>query len=97
MNFIKPTSNLQSNFAEILKAEREVAPPGFSEENDCETVAVGDYENTAISDIKDFDDIRFENEIYSKLQEAVQEAAGTNKKFTYDDVLQAAKRAAESQ
>lgn len=85
MNIIRPVSDLRNHFAEISKIVHETGQPIFLTKNG--------YGDMVVLSMEAFENLRFESEIYFKLQEAEREAEHTDKRFSSKDVLKAMKNA----
>lgn len=85
MNIIRPVSDLRNHFAEISKIVHETGEPVFLTKNG--------YGDMVVLSMEAFENLRFESEIYFKLQEAEREAEHTDKRFSSKDVLKAMKNA----
>ena len=85
MKMIRPVSDLRNHFAEISKIVHETSQPVFLTKNG--------YGDMVVMSIEAFNELRFESEIYSKLQEAEKEAELTEKRYSSKDVLMAMREA----
>jgi len=83
MNMIRPVSDLRNHFAEISRTVHETAQPVFLTKNG--------YGDMVVLSIEAFQNMQFESEIYSKLQEAEREASLTNRRYSSNEVLKAMK------
>lgn len=81
MNITRPVSDLQNDFDGISKAVHETAQPVFLIKN-------GHYDMVVMS-MEAFENLQFESEVYSKLQEAERETKMTNKRYSSKEVLKA--------
>ena len=87
MNMIRPVSDLRNNFTEISKIVHETKQPVFLTKN-----GFGDM---VVLSMEAYENLQFESEIYSKLQEAEREAEYTKTRFSYKDVWKAMREALE--
>lgn len=87
MNMIRPVSDLRNNFAEISKIVHETKQPVFLTKN-----GFGDM---VVLSMEAYENLQFESEIYSKLQEAEREAEYTKTRFSSKDVWKAMREALE--
>ena len=85
MKIIRPVSDLRNHFAEISKIVHETSQPVFLTKNG--------YGDMVVMSIEAFNELRFESEIYSKLQEAEKEAELTEKRYSSKDILMAMQEA----
>ena len=89
MNMIRPVSDLRNHFAEISKTVHETAQPVFLTKNG--------YGDMVLLSMEAFESLRFESEIYFKLQAAEREAESTNKRYSSKEVLKAVREAIGNQ
>ena len=89
MNMIRPVSDLRNNFAEISKVVHETAQPVFLTKNG--------YGDMVLLSMEAFENLRFESEIYFRLQAAEREAEATNKRYSSKEVLKAMREAIGNQ
>lgn len=80
MNTIRPVSDLRNNFADISKIVHQSQQPVFLTKNG--------YGDTVVMSMETFEDMKFESDIYSKLQEAEKQASLTGKRFSSKDVFE---------
>lgn len=85
MKMIRPVSDLRNHFAEISKIVHETSQPVFLTKNG--------YGDMVVMSIEAFNELRFESEIYSKLQAAEKEAELTEKRYSSKNVLMAMREA----
>ncbi len=85
MNTIRPVSDLRNNFAEISKTVHETGQPVFLTKN-----GFGDM---VVLSMEAYENLQFESEVYTKLQEAEREAQLTNTRYSSKDVLKAMREA----
>ena len=83
MNMIRPVSDLRNNFADISRTVHETAQPVFLTKNG--------YGDMVVLSMEAFENLRFESEVYFKLQEAEREAEMTEQRYSSKDVLKAMK------
>ena len=81
MNTIRPVSDLRNNFAEISKTVHETGQPVFLTKN-----GFGDM---VVLSMEAYENLQFESEVYTKLQEAEREAALTDTRYSSKDILKA--------
>ena len=89
MKMIRPVSDLRNHFAEISKIVHETSQPVFLTKNG--------YGDMVVMSIEAFNELQFESEIYSKLQEAEKEAELTEKRYSSKDVLMTMREAIEGE
>lgn len=82
---IRPVSDLRNNFADISKTVHETAKPVFLTKNG--------YADMVVLSMEAYENLQFESEVYTKLQEAERQAALTNKRYSSKDVLKAMREA----
>ena len=80
---IRPISDLRNNFADISKTVHETNQPVILTKNG--------YGDMVVLSVEAFENLQFESEVFSKLQEAEREAEETNLRFSSKDVLNAMK------
>lgn len=80
MNTIRPVSDLRNNFADISKIVHQSQQPVFLTKNG--------YGDMVVMSMETFEDMKFESDIYSKLQEAEEQASLTGKRFSSKDVFE---------
>lgn len=80
MNTIRPVSDLRNNFADISKIVHQSQQPVFLTKNG--------YGDMVVMSMETFEDMKFENDIYSKLQEAEKQASLTGTRFSSKDVFE---------
>lgn len=85
MNTIRPVSDLRNNFAEISKTVHETGQPVFLTKN-----GFGDM---VVLSMEAYENLQFESEVYTKLQEAEREAALTDTRYSSKDILKAMQEA----
>ena len=73
MNTIRPVSDLRNNFADISKIVHQSQQPVFLTKNG--------YGDMVVMSMETFEDMKFESDIYSKLQEDEKQAFLTGKRF----------------
>jgi prevent-host-death family protein len=88
LDTIRPVSDLRNNFAEISKIVHETSRPVFLTKN-----GFGDM---VVLSMDAFENLQFNSEVYTKLQEAEKEADLTGKRFSSKDVLKAVQEAVTS-
>ena len=81
MKMIRPVSDLRNNFADISKTVHETAQPVFLTKNG--------YGDMVVLSMEAFENLQFDSEIYTKLQEAEREAELTDQRYSSKDVLKA--------
>ena len=89
MNNIRPVSDLRNHFSDISKTVHETKKPVFLTKNG--------YGDMVVMSIEAYEDMQFDNEVFSKLLEAEQEAARTDKRYTSEEVAAAMKAAAQGE
>jgi len=89
MSLIRPVSDLRNNFAEISKIVHETEQPVFLTKNG--------YGDMVVLSMKAYENMQFESEIYTKLKEAEQEAALTDKRYSSKEVLKALRNTIEGE
>lgn len=82
---IRPVSDLRNNFADISKTVHETAKPVFLTKNG--------YADMVVLSMEAYENLQFESEVYTKLQEAERQAALTDKRYSSKDVLKAMREA----
>ena len=80
MNTIRPVSDLRNNFADISKIVHQSQQPVFLTKNG--------YGDMVVMSMETFEDMKFESDIYSKLQEAEKQAFLTGQRFSSKDVFE---------
>lgn len=85
MNTIRPVSDLRNNFAEISKTVHETGQPVFLTKN-----GFGDM---VVLSMEAYENLQFESEVYTKLQEAEREAELTDTRYSSKDILKAMREA----
>ena len=80
MNTIRPVSDLRNNFADISKIVHQSQQPVFLTKNG--------YGDMVVMSMETFEDMKFESDIYSKLQEAEKQAFLIGKRFSSKDVFE---------
>ena len=80
MKTIRPVSDLRNNFADISKIVHQSQQPVFLTKNG--------YGDMVVMSMETFEDMKFESDIYSKLQEAEKQAFLTGKRFSSKDVFE---------
>lgn len=84
-NMIRPISDLRNHFADISKILHTTGKPMIFTKNG--------YGDMVCMSMDAYESLCFENEIYTKLQEAEREAELTNQTFSSKEVLSAVQRA----
>ncbi len=79
MEKIRPVSDLRNNFSEISKIVHETAEPVFLTKNG--------YGDMVVLSMEAFENLKFDSEVYLKLQAAEKEATLTDKRYSSKDVL----------
>ena len=82
---IRPVSDLRNNFADISKTVHETAKPVFLTKNG--------YADMVVLSMEAYENLQFESEVYTKLQEAERQAALTDKRYSSKEVLKAMREA----
>lgn len=85
MKLIRPVSDLRNNFADISKTVHETAQPVFLTKNG--------YGDMVVMSMETFESLKFESEVYFKLQAAEREAELTDKRYSSKEILQAMRAA----
>lgn len=85
MNTIRPVSDLRNNFAEISKTVHETGQPVFLTKN-----GFGDM---VVLSMEAYENLQFESEVYTKLQEAEREAELTDTRYSSKDILKSMREA----
>ena len=83
--FIRPISDLRNKFADISKTVHETNQPVILTKNG--------YGDMVVLSVEAYENLQFESKVYSKLQEAEQEAEQTNIRYSSKDVLNAMREA----
>ena len=82
---IRPVSDLRNNFADISRTVHETAKPVFLTQNG--------YGDMVVMSMEAYESLRFESEVYAKLQAAEREAELSSERYSSKDVLKAMKDA----
>ena len=82
---IRPVSDLRNNFADISRTVHETAKPVFLTKNG--------YGDMVVMSMEAYEGLRFESEVYAKLQAAEREAELSSERYSSKDVLKAMKDA----
>ena len=85
MNTIRPVSDLRNNFTDISRTVHETSQPVFLTKNG--------YGDMVVMSMEAFESLQFESDVYSKLREAEQEAAFSDKRYSSKEVLRAMRSA----
>ena len=78
---IRPVSDLRNNFADISRTVHETAKPVFLTKN-----GSGDM---VVMSMEAYEGLRFESEVYAKLQAAEREAELTDARYSPKEVFEA--------
>ena len=78
---IRPVSDLRNNFADISRAVHETAKPVFLTKNG--------YGDMVVMSMEAYESMRFESEVYAKLQAAEREAELTDARYSPKEVFEA--------
>ena len=78
---IRPVSDLRNNFADISRTVHETAKPVFLTKNG--------YGDMVVMSMEAYEGLRFESEVYSKLQAAEREAELTDARYSPKEVFEA--------
>ena len=78
---IRPVSDLRNNFADISRAVHETAKPVFLTKNG--------YGDMVVMSMEAYEGLRFESEVYAKLQAAEREAELTDARYSPKEVFEA--------
>ncbi len=92
MPTIRPVSDLRNSFAEITREVQASKEPVFLTKNGVGSIVVMSMEA--------YEEGLYESRVYGKLLEAQEEAAGTSKRYSHDEVMEGAEvllRALEEQ
>ena len=78
---IRPVSDLRNNFADISRTVHETAKPVFLTKNG--------YGDMVVMSMEAYEGLRFESEVYAKLQAAEREAELTDARYSPKEVFEA--------
>ena len=78
---IRPVSDLRNNFADISRTVHETAKPVFLTKNG--------YGDMVVMSMEAYESLRFESEVYAKLQAAEREAELTDARYSPKEVFEA--------
>ena len=78
---IRPVSDLRNNFADISRTVHETAKPVFLTKNG--------YGDMVVMSMEAYEGLRFESEVYAKLQAAAREAELTDARYSPKEVFEA--------
>ena len=78
---ILPVSDLRNNFADISRTVHETAKPVFLTKNG--------YGDMVVMSMEAYEGLRFESEVYAKLQAAEREAELTDARYSPKEVFEA--------
>ena len=78
---IRPVSDLRNNFANISRTVHETAKPVFLTKNG--------YGDMVVMSMEAYESLRFESEVYAKLQAAEREAELTDARYSPKEVFEA--------
>ena len=78
---IRPVSDLRNNFADISRTVHETAKPVFLTQNG--------YGDMVVMSMEAYESLRFESEVYAKLQAAEREAELTDARYSPKEVFEA--------
>ena len=78
---IRPVSDLRNNFANISRTVHETAKPVFLTQNG--------YGDMVVMSMEAYESLRFESEVYAKLQAAEREAELTDARYSPKEVFEA--------
>ena len=78
---IRPVSDLRNNFADISRTVHETAKPVFLTKNG--------YGDMVVMSMEAYESMRFESEVYAKLQAAEREAELTDARYSPKEVFEA--------
>ena len=78
---IRPVSDLRNNFADISRTVHETAKPVFLTQNG--------YGDMVVMSMEAYEGLRFESEVYAKLQAAEREAELTDARYSPKEVFEA--------
>ena len=78
---IRPVSDLRNNFANISRTVHETAKPVFLTKNG--------YGDMVVMSMEAYEGLRFESEVYAKLQAAEREAELTDARYSPKEVFEA--------
>lgn len=76
---IRPVSDLRNKFTEISSIVHEQREPVFLTRNG--------YGDMVVMSIEDYNDKKFLHDVDMKIMEAVEEAKGTKKRLTHEEVM----------
>ena len=78
---IRPVSDLRNNFADISRTVHETSKPVFLTKNG--------YGDMVVMSMEAYEGLRFESEVYAKLQAAEREAELTDARYSPKEVFEA--------
>ena len=78
---IRPVSDLRNNFADISRTVHETAKPVF--------LTKKGYGDMVVMSMEAYESLRFESEVYAKLQAAEREAELTDARYSPKEVFEA--------
>ena len=78
---IRPVSDLRNNFVDISRTVHETAKPVFLTKNG--------YGDMVVMSMEAYESLRFESEVYAKLQAAEREAELTDARYSPKEVFEA--------
>ena len=78
---IRPVSDLRNNFADISRTVHKTAKPVFLTKNG--------YGDMVVMSMEAYEGLRFESEVYAKLQAAEREAELTDARYSPKEVFEA--------
>ncbi len=89
MNTIRPVSDLKDDLDSIIRDVHETSQPVFLTEKG--------YGDVVLMSMDAYEDMQFESKIYLKLLEAEKEAEETDVRYTAEDILISARKAARGE